>query len=179
MLNNKKTQIIEVVAYNPNWPKLFAAETAKIQAIFADNFVKAHHIGSTAVPNLAAKPTIDILIEVKSIAAVDLVNQPMALLGCEAWGEYQIPGRRFFVKGKIKREYHVHVFEYNSPEINRHLYFRDYLILHPKIAQQYANLKIELANKFRHDRHQYFLAKQSFIKRYEQAATDYFEEKLS
>lgn len=119
---NKRKQIIEVLAYDSNWPQQFAQEAASIKLIFADNFVAIHHIGSTAIPGLAAKPTIDMILEVKNIESVDNLNAAMAELGYEAWGEYRIPGRRFFVKGETKRTHHVHTFQTGSNEITRHIY---------------------------------------------------------
>ena len=145
---NKRKQIIEVVPYDARWPNQFEENASQIQPIFSDNFVAIHHIGSTSVPGLAAKPTIDILLEVKDIELVDKCNDPMGMLGYEAWGEYNIPGRRFFVKSEDNRTHHVHTFQVGSSEIARHLFFRDYLKSHPDEAKEYANLKIKLAHQF-------------------------------
>jgi len=175
---NKRKQIIEVVPYDSTWPKQFEEEASRIKPIFAENFVAIHHIGSTAVPGLAAKPTIDIVLEVKNIELVDECNNPMAELGYEAWGEYNIPGRRFFVKGKDKRTYHVHTFQADSADIARHLYFRDYLKSHPKEAKEYADFKIKLAQQFANDRRSYVLSKQDFVKTLEQKAIDWSKERL-
>ncbi len=92
----KRQQIIEVVPYDPDWSNQFEKEALLLKLIFSDIFVAIHHIGSTSVPGLAAKPTIDIILEVKDIRLVDKFNEPMEKLGYEAWGEYGIPGRRFF-----------------------------------------------------------------------------------
>jgi GrpB-like predicted nucleotidyltransferase (UPF0157 family) len=162
---DKRKQIIEVLPYDPKWIDEFKKEASQIKPIFRDNFVAIHHIGSTSVPGLAAKPTIDILLEVKHIKQVDECNKQMELLGYEAWGEYNIPGRRFFVKGDTKRTHHVHTFESNSQDIARHLYFRDYLKSHPKEAKEYANLKIKLAEQFAHNRRAYVQNKQEFVRR--------------
>jgi len=161
--SEKLKQPIEVVSYDLNWPELFKQEAAKIKSIFSDNFIKIYHIGSTAVPGLAAKPTIDILLEVKNINLADHCNSKMAELGYEAWGEYSIPDRRFFVKGKEKRTHHVHVFQTGNPEIKRHIDFRDYLITHPESAKKYEELKIDLAQKFAGNRRAYVEGKQEFI----------------
>ena len=160
--------------YDPNWPKQFEEEAAKIRQIFSDNFFAIHHIGSTSVPGLAAKPTIDILLEVKNIELVDKCNNEMESLGYEAWGEYNISGRRFFVKGDEKRTHHVHTFQIGHPEIARHLYFRDYLKSHPNEANKYAKLKMELATQFSNDRRGYVQNKQNYVKALEKLATDWF-----
>lgn len=172
---NKRKQIIEVVPYDPNWPNQFEEEASKITPIFSDNFVAIHHIGSTSVPGLAAKPTIDIIVEVKNIELVDNCNPQMEKLGYEAWGEYKIPGRRFFVKGENKRTHHVHTFQVGSVEIARHLYVRDYLKSHPDEAKEYANLKIKLAQQFTNDRRGYVKNKEDYVKALEQRAIEWFQ----
>src|SRR3990167_96551 len=92
----------------------------------------------------------------------------MVTLGYEAWGEYGIPGRRFFVKGVDKRTHHVHTFQTGSFDIARHLYFRDYLITHPDDATAYADLKIKLAKKFSGNRKAYVENKQEHVKKLEE-----------
>lgn len=171
---DKRKQIIEVVPHDPNWPIQFEEEASQLKPIFYDNFVAIYHIGSTSVPGLAAKPTIDIILVVKDIESVDKCNDQMEKLGYEAWGEYNIPGRRFFVKGKDKRTHHVHTFQVGSTEIARHLYFRDYLKSHPDEAKEYANLKIKLAQQFANDRRGYIQNKQDYVKVLEKKAIDWF-----
>lgn len=174
---NKKKQIIEVFPYDPTWIKQFEEEAEKIKSIFADNCIAVHHIGSTSIPGLAAKPTIDILLEVICIEQIDQYNNEMARLGYEAWGEYGIPGRRFFLKGEDKRTHHVHTFQQGHAGVNSHLYFRDYLKTHPVVAKEYAQLKTRLAQEFKHDRRKYVENKESFVKAIEKAAIDWFNKK--
>ena len=169
----KRKQIIEVVPYDTDWPNQFEEEARRIRPIFSNNFVAIHHIGSTSVPGLAAKPTIDIILEVKNIELVDHCNDAMEKLGYEAWGEYHIPGRRFFVKGEDKRTHHVHTFQTGSAEIANHLYFRDYLKSHPDEAKEYADLKIKLAEQFSHDRRGYVQNKEDYVKALEKKAMDW------
>lgn len=171
---DKRKQIIEVVPYDPKWPKRFQDEASKIIPIFSENFIAIHHIGSTSVPGLAAKPTIDIIVEVKDITLVDKCNLKMELLGYEAWGEYNISRRRFFVKGEDKRTHYVHTFQVGNPEIIRHLYVRDYLKSHPDEAGRYANLKIKLAQQFANNRRGYVHNKQDYIRALEKRAIDWF-----
>lgn len=167
---NKRKQIIEVVSYDPAWPDLFENEALLIKSIFSEIFVAVHHIGSTSVPGLAAKPTIDIILVVKDIRMVDKFNDQMEKLGYEAWGEYGIAGRRFFVKGENKRTHHVHAFQEDSQEIARHLCFRDYLKSHPNEAKEYAELKIKLAKQFAYDRRGYVENKKDYVKLLEKKA---------
>jgi GrpB-like predicted nucleotidyltransferase (UPF0157 family) len=154
---------IEIVEYNPDWPKEFEAEAARLNPLFKDNLIAIYHMGSTSVPGLPAKPTIDFAVEVKDIHLVDTINKQMAELGYEAWGEYGITGRRFFVKGVDKRTHHVHAYQTGSPEIKGYLVYRDYLIAHPEYAKEYVALKTSLAKKFRNDRGAYAKGKRDFI----------------
>lgn len=94
MKPNKRKQIIEVVPYDSNWPKQFEAEALLIKPIFTDNFVAIYHVGSTAIPGMHAKPTIDIILEVKDIHLVDACNNQMEVAGYEAWGEYNTSSKR-------------------------------------------------------------------------------------
>lgn len=166
----KRQQIIEILPYDPTWPAQFAAEADLITHIFKKEMVAIHHVGSTSVPNMPAKPTIDIILVVSDIEQIDQHNASMEKHGYEAWGEYRIPGRRFFVKGEDKRTHHVHTFAVGSEHIDRHLYVRDYLIEHPQEAAQYAALKQDLAKQCRDNRRGYVEGKHDYILALEQRA---------
>jgi GrpB-like predicted nucleotidyltransferase (UPF0157 family) len=157
------TRIIEVVPYDPVWSKDYLIEAIKLKTALGDNFVDIHHIGSTAVPGLAAKPVLDILPVVKNILGIQ--TEKLEDLGYTARGEMGMPFRRFFNKGEPQRTHHLHVWEQDSPEIQKHLLFRDYLRAHPEVAKEYAAMKIELAHKFNRDRANYIASKDDFIKR--------------
>ncbi len=154
---------IEVVSYNPNWPAMFESEATLVRNALGANCVAIHHIGSTSVPGLCAKPIIDILPVVRNIQEVDKAAQAMEGLGYESKGEYGIAFRRYFQKGKTIRTHHVHVYEEGDPEIDRYLRFRDWIRSHQDDAQSYACLKIELAEKFPYDIQQYCNGKESFV----------------
>lgn len=154
---------IEVTPYNPIWPKMFELEAELIRQVLTDNCIIIHHIGSTAVSGLNAKPIIDILPVVKNILEVDKVTEAMEGLGYEAKGEYGIAFRRYFPKGKDIRTHQVHIYEEGDPEIDRYLKFRDWMRSHKDDAQAYANLKIELAAKFPQDILQYCNGKDAFV----------------
>lgn len=163
---------IEVVDYSPDWPKLYEEEIKLINKILSSEIIRAHHIGSTAVPYLAAKPTIDILLEVKDITQLDKYNGDMENLGYMPKGEFGIPGRRYYSKGEDKSTHHVHAFNDNSYEAKRHLAFRDYLIANPKIAEQYGSLKKQNAEKCNNNIDAYCKLKNNFVKYHEQKALD-------
>lgn len=154
---------IEVVTYNPEWPEIFASEAKLINHALGNNCLIIHHIGSTSVPGLSAKPIIDILPVVKNILEIDKATKAMEGLGYEAKGEYGIAFRRYFQKGKNIRTHNVHVYEEGDPEIDRYLRFRDWMRSHEDDAHAYANLKIQLAMKFPQNILQYCNGKDAFV----------------
>ncbi len=158
-------RIVEIVPYDSNWPAKSCGEIKSIAGVLGSNLISAHHIGSTAVPGLAAKPTIDILLVVHAVDRLDACNGAMAELGYQPKGEHGIPGRRYFQKleGEVHLV-HIHAFQIGHPEINRYLNFRDYTIAHPETAQAYQDLKQQLALRFRHQPAQYTSGKDAFIR---------------
>ena len=143
---------------------MYKEESEKIKNVLSDSIIDIHHIGSTAMPGIKAKPVIDILVEVKDIEAVERYNNKMEELGYEAMGEHGIPKRRFFRKGGNKRTHHIHIFQVGNEEIERHINFKEYLIAHPDKAREYSKLKEKLANKYTYDAENYTNSKSDFIK---------------
>jgi len=163
---------VEVVPYNPQWPHRYKSEAELLAGTLSQELIIVHHIGSTAIPGMSAKPIIDILAEVRSIEHIDSFNPAMLKLGYMPKGEYGIPGRRFFIKGtEDERSCHLHVFQTSNPEIARHLRFRDYMIAHPAKAAEYASLKEYLASRFPNDIDGYMQGKDAFIKEIDRIAT--------
>ena len=117
---------VEIKKYDPEWVQKFEVERNKLGNLFQTILVNIHHIGSTSVPGLSAKPIIDLLIEVTDIEKVNAFNNQMTELGYEAKEENGIPLRRYFQKGGDERTHHVHIYETGNSEINRHLTFRIY-----------------------------------------------------
>lgn len=154
---------IEVVEYNPNWPEIFEAEAKQIKEALGHNCIEIHHIGSTSIPGLSAKPIIDILPVVRDIQEVDKATKAMESLGYEGKGEYGVAFRRYFQKGKNNRTHHVHVYQEADPEISRYLKFRDWMRSHASDAENYGKLKLELAKKFPYDILQYCNGKDAFV----------------
>lgn len=158
-------RIVEVVPYNPAWPETYRSEIEQIGGVVGANLAAAHHIGSTAVPGLAAKPIIDILLVVRDLGLLDACNSAMLDLGYQPKGEHGIPGRRYFQKMDGEEHLvHSHGFENGHPDIARHINFRDYLIVHPETARAYQNLKLQLARRFRFEPAQYTTGKDAFIR---------------
>ena len=164
---------VEVIPYKEEWSALFLEESEKIKEVYGDEIVSIYHIGSTAIPNIYAKPVIDILVEVMDIDRIDLYNKRMEQLNYEARGENGIPNRRFFMKGGNNRTHHVHIFEKGDDEIKRHLVFRDYMIAHPEEALQYSQLKQQLAKQFPDNMEDYIEGKDDYIKSIDQKAAEW------
>ncbi len=162
---------IQIVEYDPLWRQKYKEEAKLIKKLLGKNCVTVHHIGSTAVKGLPAKPIIDIMPVVKDINAVDALNAEFEKLGYECCGEYGIKGRRYYKKGGDDRTHHVHIFEINDKEnTDRHLAFRDYLLAHPDKAKEYGALKKKLAFEYVDDSESYCQGKSEFVTNLEEEA---------
>ena len=167
---NRNMRTIEVVEYNPLWPKRFESERDLLHRTLRDVAVEIHHIGSTAVPGLAAKPIIDILIEVTDLSALDSLDGEMEAIGYEPKGEFGIPGRRYFRKGGDERTHHIHAFAQGDFNVTRHVAFRDYLRANPDVAREYGELKKRVALECQNDIDRYCDGKDAYINRVEAIA---------
>ncbi|WP_417349926.1 GrpB family protein [Ferrimonas sp.] len=161
---------IIVVPYCRAWPVQFQQEADSITALLRLGGARLHHIGSTAVPALAAKPVIDMLMQVPSLTELDEVSHRLEALGYLAKGEFGISGRRYFQKGGAQRSHHLHCYQVGSPDIGRHLAFRDYLRAHPDVARAYGDIKLEAAAMCQYDIQRYMSHKNDFIQRHEALA---------
>ena len=164
---------VEVTPFNELWVRMYENEADELLRVFGEQVVAIHHIGSTSVPGLHAKPIIDIMPVVRDISLVDEYSQRMRDIGYKPKGENGIPGRRYYEKGGDNRTHHVHVFQVGSPHIERHLAFRDYLRTLPNQAREYGNLKRKLAKEFPYDIESYSQGKESLVKAIEQRALEW------
>ncbi len=105
-------RILTVVDYDEMWPTLFENERTLLQMTLGKVISRIHHIGSTSVPGLSAKPVIDILIEVANLEELDSLNQAMEGVGYTVRGENGILNRRYFTKGGNQRSHHIHAFKH-------------------------------------------------------------------
>lgn len=165
---------IIIAPYDPAWPEKFEKEANMLRDLLGDLAVQIHHIGSTAVPGLAAKPIIDILLEVSNLDALDDHSDGFLTLGYEPKGAFGIPGRRYFRKGADRRTHHIHAFRTGDPNLDRHLSFRDYLIAHPEVATAYGDIKKEAARRANNHIEAYGSVKGPFIKKHEQIALQWY-----
>lgn len=168
---------VRVVPYDSCWPELFRREAEAVGRILGSNRKEIHHIGSTAVTGLAAKPVIDMMPVVWELEAVEACYAQFEAIGYECMGELGIPGRRYFRKGGDDRTHQIHIFCADSQkDIDRHLAVRDYLRANDRQAAAYGALKLQLARQFPEDLEGYCEGKDAFVKQLEQRALAWVEE---
>jgi len=164
---------IRVVHYDPAWPKMFAEEKEHLLECLPRDLIKRiEHFGSTAVPHLAAKPVVDMLVEVSSLE--ETRTRIVPILEAQGYdyfwrathGEDGPPFYCWFIKRNAagERTHHLHMVEAHFEHWER-LRFRDYLIEHPDVALAYETLKFQLACDYPNDRRAYTKGKGQFISR--------------
>ena len=132
---------ITVIPYDPTWGQRFTEESTRLQEAFGDIFVEVEHIGSTAVPSLAAKPIIDIIVGVSDpLVAATGAPPRLEQLGYAFLDEAEVPGRLYFRK-RGAESFNVHVVAMEGSHWRNNLLFRDYLRAHPEEAEAYAEHK--------------------------------------
>ncbi len=166
---------VEIVDYDPAWPAAFERERQHLLACLPPDLVgRIEHFGSTAVPGLAAKPIIDVLVEVTDLAAVRehvaplLESQGYEYFWRPTFGDTGEPFYAWFIKRDPEsglRTHHIHMVEGGFTSHWDRLLFRDYLIAHPHVAEQYGALKRAFAAQSPTDRVSYTEAKGAFIER--------------
>lgn len=148
--------------YDPAWPELFEAERVRLLASLPGLLLEVQHIGSTAIPGMAAKPIIDIMIGVASMAVADLLMAPLIGAGYTTSAEFNatLVDRRWLMRhAEGRRTHHLHVMQLGGDDWRRRLRFREVLRASPALADQYLQLKRQLACRFAGDREQYTDAK--------------------
>lgn len=158
---------VDLVPHDPQWAGAAAAESRALAAAIGPCLLTVHHIGSTAIPGIHAKPVLDLLPVVSDLAALDARRGEVEALGYEWWGEFGLPGRRYCSKTNAesgRRLVHLHCYMNGSPEIVRHLAFRDYLSEHPDVAQAYDREKARCRSLHPDDSHAYADCKDDWIK---------------
>jgi GrpB-like predicted nucleotidyltransferase (UPF0157 family) len=174
---------VRLVPYNPIWPVLFEREKQHLLACLPGELInRIEHFGSTAVPGLAAKPIIDILIEVTSLEetkkqiAPILESQGYDYFWRPTWGDDIPPFYAWFIKrdSEGNRTHHIHMVEHDFEHWER-LLFRDYLIEHPDVAKEYQDLKERLYKAHPNDRIVYTKGKTEFIERVTAMAKKFYK----
>ena len=151
-----------VVDYDPNWPRLFEGLRTSVWGAVADIAISIEHVGSTAVPGLAAKPVIDIDVVVPE-EAINVGIDRLAALGYRHKGDLGISRREAFRSPDGSPRHHLYLCPSSSPALANHLAVREYLRSHPSAARAYGELKKRLAVDFAHDGVGYGEAKTDFL----------------
>ena len=164
-----------MVPYDPRWAASFEHSAREVKAALGQNLLAIHHIGSTSIPGIHAEPIIDMLAVARDLRRIDDCADRMQQIGYEAMGEFGIGGRRYFRRDNSAgvRTEQVHVFAAESPHVVRHLAFRDFLRSHPKLAQEYSQLKQQLAAEYPVDIEAYMDGKDPFIRQAEAKALEW------
>lgn len=150
--------------HNPSWASWAEEEISALSALLVNIDKKISHIGSTAIPGIMAKPTIDILVEIPADTDRDAIRRIMESAGyiCMAVSEKRMSFNKGYTpEGYAERVFHIH---FHATGDNDEIYFRDYLISHPDVAKEYELLKLSLLPRLKHDRDAYTEAKTNFIK---------------
>ena len=158
------TAPIIIEDYDPIWPDHFEVLRSRLSAALGTLAATIQHVGSTAVPGLAAKPIIDIDVLLQSADALRTATSWLATLGYQHQGDLGVPGRESFRARAGDSPHHLYVCSPDCEEYNRHLAFRDHLRTHPDDANAYALLKRTLADQYRTDRDAYTQAKSEFVR---------------
>jgi GrpB-like predicted nucleotidyltransferase (UPF0157 family) len=156
---------VRIAPYDPAWTARFEAERAALTHAIGDWAVGGiHHVGSTAVPGLEAKPVIDILVGVRSLESARACFAPLEALGY-LYAPYRDWEQHWFCKPHpSRRTHHLHLVPTDEARFRDALAFRDYLRIRPDVAAEYGALKRRLAAKFEPDREAYTIAKTEFIR---------------
>jgi GrpB-like predicted nucleotidyltransferase (UPF0157 family) len=173
---------ITLVPYNPEWPQMFEQEKNHLLSSLPPSLIKRiEHFGSTAVPHIAAKPIIDMLVEVTSLE--ETKNRIVPVLTFQGYEYFWRPARgddvppyyAWFIKRDAQghRTHHIHMVEHDF-ELWDRLFFRNYLRAYPDYAKEYETLKLRLAESFAHDRVAYTQAKTDFIEKVTHTAKEFY-----
>lgn len=158
---------IIITGHNEKWKEHYLSEEKILIKLLSEQLVRVHHIGSTAIPGLPAKPTIDILVEIKEETNLKTLIAGLESIGYIYSSQPQKPSpnmmfmKGYTIEGFRGQVFHLHI---RYPGDWDELYFRDYLLAHPEKASEYGQLKLELKDKYEFDRDSYTNAKTAFIK---------------
>jgi len=175
---------IAIAAYDPVWPESFRQEKEHLLSCLPNDLIRRiEHFGSTAIPGLAAKPIVDMLVEVTDLEATKtriapvLESQGYDYFWRPTYGEDGPPFYAMFIKRDPQtgtRTHHIHMVEGQFTEHWDRLLFRDYLIEHREVAREYEELKYRLAATATHDRVAYTRGKAQFIVEVTEQAKRYY-----
>lgn len=159
-----KRGIVELEDYNYSWKDDYLKEEKLLKELLGNRIIEIHHIGSTSIEGLKAKPIIDILIVIDSLNNISEIEEILSKYDYHNRGQQGVPDRYFFAKGPEEaRTHYIHFVEPKSNTYYNQVYFKKYLIEHPEYIKKYCDLKQQLALKYADDRPKYTQGKNEFI----------------
>ena len=164
---------VTLVAHDVRWISMAREAARDLDRTLGALIAEIHHVGSTAVPGLVAKPVIDLMPVVSDLGALDRRQSALESLGYVWWGEYGLAGRRYLTKSDAdtgRRLVQLHCYAVGDPETRRHLAFRDHLRAHPEVVAEYAREKLRCQAEHGGDSHAYGACKSAWIDRIERDA---------
>ncbi|TXN80274.1 GrpB family protein [Methylobacterium sp. WL8] len=164
---------VELAEHDPRWSEAAEAQAAILRVALNPILLAVHHIGSTAIPGLTAKPILDLMPVVGDLYVLDRRRSDLEAIGFAWWGEFGLPGRRYATKDEChsgRRLVQLHCFATGSPDIERHLVFRDYLRKRPELVTSYAHEKVRCRALYPDNSHAYGACKSAWIDAVEAAA---------
>jgi|SRR5690625_2699008 len=161
MLGLPKGEVF-LVPWTGDWSKEFLLEKERIQNKIGNYAINIHHIGSTAVRGLSAKPILDIAVEIKKYNDGKLCSNPLKDIGYSYGGVNILPGRHYFYKGE-PRTHQIHMYQAGNKYLLEQLNFRDYLRSNDNARKEYQELKVQLSKANKHNKHKYAEAKTDFV----------------
>lgn len=174
--NQEQYRKTKVVPHDPAWSTYYDEERKIISDILKDDLYTIHHIGSTSVPGLAAKPVIDILVAVKDITKLEQYKPQLESMGYHWMGEYGIEGRRYLWKVKNEAlDFHLQCYQFDHSGVKKCLIFRNFLIAHPSKALLYADAKEKASLIHPEDAHAYWEEKRPVVETLLEEALQWYE----
>lgn len=161
---NYKDRVYDVVSYNPEWPERFFAIAEDVKKAFGTDALDIQHIGSTSVPGMDGKPTIDVLVLVENIEVADRHISAMQALGYTYAGQVVRDNSRLFrVAEGNEILVNIHIFQKDHPHVHEMIELRDYFRVHPEGVAEYSHLKREIYAKYKTDYAQYRKCKDDYL----------------
>ena len=169
---------VELLDHDPAWRDNAADEAQKLMAAIGPSLLTVHHVGSTSIPGIRAKPILDLIPVAKRLSDLDACRAEFEALGYEWWGSYGLPGRRYCTRSEAvtgTRLSQLHCYEEGSSEIIRHLAFRDYLREHLDIAVEYDGEKARCRSRHPDNSYDYGDCKEAWIRKTEASAMAWYQ----
>lgn len=159
-----KRGIVELAEFDSNWTLEYEKEKELLSKVLGEKAIEIHHVGSTSIKGLKAKPVIDILVVIEDLNKIEEIEDLLKEYDYSNRGHQGVEDRYFFAKGpEDSRTHYIHFVEKNNNTYYNLVYFKRYLLDHPESIDEYCELKQDLALKYPEERSKYTAGKNEFI----------------